>query len=126
MATQIATSVALVCLAGIHSAMQAVWIYWAYMAVQCMNEPGMYSLLMNSIPAHEHNSASAATFFVSSLSQIIASTAAGAAFVRFGYPPVLAVIAGLAVVSSVLFRRLPVVKSALSYEPSVAMNNDVI
>lgn len=121
MATQIATSVALVCLAGIHSATQVIWIYWVYTAAQCMNEPGMYSLLMNSIPAQEHNSASASTFFVSSLSQIIASTAAGAAFVRFGYPPVLAVIAGLAVISAVLFRRLPVVKPAPFYEAAAAI-----
>jgi len=108
MVTQLATAVALACLAGTHTALYAAWIYWAYMAAQCMNEPGMYSLLMDSVPVQEHNGASASTFFVSSLSQLVASTATGVALVRFGYSSVLAVTAGLAVVAAVLFRRLPV------------------
>lgn len=108
MLTQLATSVALVCLAGVHTVIQAAGIYWIYMAVQCMNEPGMYSLLMDSIPVQEHSGASASTFFVSSVSQVIASAATGAALVRFGYSPVLGVIAGLAVVAALLFQRLSV------------------
>ena len=106
MLTQLATAVALVCLAGVHTVLEAAWIYWIYMAVQCMNEPGMYSLLMDSIPVQEHNGASASTFFVSSVSQVIASAATGVALVRFGYSPVLAVIAVLAIVAAILFRRL--------------------
>ncbi len=120
MVTQIATAVALACLAGVHTATQAAWIYWAYMAVQCMNEPGMYSLLMDSIPVQEHSGASASTFFVSSLSQVIASTVTGAALVRFGYSAVLAVIAGLAVVAAMLFRCLPVTRQILPNENIVS------
>lgn len=107
MLTQLATAITLACLAGTHTAAYAAWIYWAYMAVQCMNEPGIYSLLMDSIPVQEHNGASASTFFVSSLSQLVASTATGITLVRFGYSSVLAAIAGLAVVAAILFRRLP-------------------
>ncbi len=123
MVTQLATAAVLACLACAHTALYAVWIYWAYMAVQCMNEPGIYSMLMDSIPAQEHNGASASTFFVSSLSQLVASTATGVMLVRFGYSSVLAVIAGLAVVAALLFRRLPVPGPTLADEnrvPAVA------
>ena len=71
-----------------------------------MNEPGIYSLLMDRIPAHEHNGASAATFFVGAASQAIASCSMGAAIIRFGYSSALAVIAALAVLSAIAFRRL--------------------
>lgn len=114
MVTQLATAAALACLASIHTVTQASWIYWIYMAFQCMNEPGMFSLLMDSIPTHEHNGASASTFFVSSLSQVVASTATGVALVRFGYSSVLAGIAGLAVVAAILFRQLPVTEQIVS------------
>jgi len=107
MITQLATAASLASLASVHTAAQAACIYWIYMAAQCMNEPGMYSLLMDSIPSKEHSGASASTFFVSSISQVVASAATGMALVRFGYSPVLAVIAGLAVIAALLFRRLP-------------------
>lgn len=106
MFTQLATAAALAGLAAVHSVAQAIWIYWIYMAFQSMNEPGIYSLLMNGVPVNERNSASASTFFVSSLSQAVASTATGVALVRFGYSSVLAVIAGLAVIAAVLFHGL--------------------
>ena len=76
------------------------------MAFQSMNEPGIYSLLMERSPEHERNSASALTFFVSAAAQAIASLAVGAAIVRFGYSAMLGVIAALAVVAAILFRRL--------------------
>jgi MFS family permease len=106
MLTQLATAGTLALLATLHTAAGAAWIFWAYMAFQCMNEPGIYSLLMDRIPPGEHNGASAATFFVSAASQSVASAAMGAAIVRFGYSPALGVIAGLAVVAAILFGRL--------------------
>ena len=106
MLTQLATAGTLALLATMHTAQQAAWIYWAYMAFQCMNEPGIYSLLMDRIPPGAHNGASAATFFVSAASQSVASAAMGAAIVRFGYAPALGVIAGLAALAALLFRRL--------------------
>jgi MFS family permease len=106
MFTQLATAASLGGLACIHTAEPAAWVYWAYMAFQSMNEPGIYSLLMERSPEHERNSASALTFFVSAGAQAIASLAVGAAIVRFGYSAMLGVIAALAVVAAILFRRL--------------------
>jgi Major Facilitator Superfamily len=108
--TQIATAAALASLAwihpGSHSAARAAWVYAAYMAVQYMNEPGIFSLLMEQIPLSQRSSASASTFFVTSACQAVASATVGAAIVRFGYSVVLLGIAGLAVMATVLFGRL--------------------
>jgi hypothetical protein len=108
--TQIATAAALASLAWIHpgpqSAARAAWVYAAYMAVQYMNEPGIYSLLMDQIPLSQRSSASASTFFVTSACQAVASATVGAAIVRFGYSAVLLGIAGLAVAATGLFGRL--------------------
>jgi MFS family permease len=106
MLTQLATAASLVWLSATHSAQLACYIYWAYMAVQCMNEPGIFSMLMAQTPEHQRSRASAATFFVSSASQAAASLVLGAAIVRFGYPLSIAAIAVLAVLAAVLFRRL--------------------
>jgi len=107
MLTQLATAAALVSLASTRTAVPAECVYWIYMGVQYMNEPGIYSLLMDRIPAGERNGASASTFFVNGASQAIASAAMGAAILRFGYSAALSVIGALAVVAAVLFRRLP-------------------
>lgn len=111
MLAQLATATTLASLSVTHISSHAAWIYWAYMAAQCMSEPGMFSLLMDAIPAHDHNGASASTFFVSAISQLIASAVTGVALERFGYSLVLASIAGLAIIASILFRRLPITKS---------------
>jgi MFS family permease len=106
MLTQFATAVSLVWLSVVHSAQIAIYIYWAYMAVQCMNEPGIFSLLMASTPEHQRSRASAATFFVFSASQAAASLVLGTAIVRFGYSYSIAAIAALAALAAILFRRL--------------------
>jgi MFS family permease len=107
MLTQLATAASLAGLACIQTATQAAWVYWGYMAFQSMNEPGIYSLLMERSPEGERNRASARTFFVSAVAQAVASLTVGAAIVRFGYPVMLGVIAVLAAVAAILFRRLP-------------------
>jgi MFS family permease len=108
--TQLATAAALASLAlihpGSHGGTPAVWVYPVYMAMQFMNEPGIYSLLMDQIPPGERSSASASTFFVSNACQAMASAAMGVAIVRFGYSPALLAIAGLAVMATLLFARL--------------------
>ncbi len=108
--TQLATAAALASLALIHSGpyggTSAIWVYPVYMAMQFMNEPGIYSLLMDKIPPEERSSASASTFFVSSGCQAIASAAMGIAIARFGYSATLLGIAGLAVAATLLFARL--------------------
>jgi hypothetical protein len=108
--TQLATAAAMASLAlihpGPHGGTPALWVYPVYMAVQFMNEPGIYSLLMDQIPPGERSSASASTFFVSNACQAMASAAMGAAIVRFGYSAALFGIAGLAVAATLLFARL--------------------
>jgi MFS family permease len=104
--TQLATAAALASLALIHRGTLAAWVYPIYMAVQYMNEPGIFSLLMDQIPASERSSASASTFFVTYGCQAIASTAMGWAIVRIGYSATLFCVAGLAVGATVLFGRL--------------------
>jgi len=71
-----------------------------------MNEPGIYSLLMDQIPPSERSGASASTFFVSYACQAIASAAMGAGIFRFGYSAALLAVAGLAVAATLLFGRL--------------------
>jgi MFS family permease len=104
--TQIATAAALAFLAFIRGSTAAVWLYAAYMAIQYMNEPGIYSLLMDQISPGERSNASASTFFVTSACQALASAVMGAAIVRFGYPPVLLGIALLALAATAMFGRL--------------------
>ena len=107
MLTQLTTAAMLLALARAHTLAQAAWLYCAYMASQCMNEPGIYSLLMDRVPSNERNAASSYTFFINATSQIVASTAVGFSIVRFGYSAVLCAIASLAVVAALLFWRLP-------------------
>jgi MFS family permease len=120
--TQLATAAALASLAlihpGPHGGAPALWLYPIYMAMQFMNEPGIYSLLMDRIPPGERSSASASTFFVSNACQAIASASMGAAIVRFGYSPALLGIAGLAVAATVLFARLSGSEAAPAPDPS--------
>jgi hypothetical protein len=78
------------------------------MAVQYMNEPGIFSMLMSLTPEHQRSRASAATFFVPSASQAIASFAMSVAIVRFGYSYSFAVLA------AILFRRLTREESQVS------------
>ena len=106
MLTQFATAACLAWLSLAHSAQLASYIYWGYMAVQCMNEPGIFSMLMAHTPEHQRSRASAATFFVSSAAQAAASLAIGAAIVRFGYSSSIAALAVLAFLAAILFRRI--------------------
>jgi len=106
MYTQIATALALGCLAAVPIASAAVVMYTGYMAFQWMSEPGMYSLLMSEVAPSERSGASALNFFVISLASAIAAAAAGQGFARFGYPQVMGITAALAVVAAVAFRLL--------------------
>ena len=107
MTTQLTVAAALVLLSASHAETQVAVIYWIYMSAQSMNEPGIYNLLMDQIPAAEHNGASAAAFFVSGIAQAVASLATGAAIVRFGYSVALIAAALLAAMAAILFGRLP-------------------
>jgi MFS family permease len=115
--TQIATALALASMALIPraplGATPALWIYAVYIAIQYMNEPGIFSLLMEQMPPGERSSASASTFFVTSACQSIASATMGIAIVRFGYPAVLLGVASVAVAATGLFGRLSALPASL-------------
>jgi predicted MFS family arabinose efflux permease len=103
---QIATAVALGCLSVIPGAGTAALVYVGFMAFQWMSEPGMYSLLMNSVTPSERSGASAMNFLVISAAQAVVAFVAGNGFARFGYPAVIGMTAGLALLTALLFRLL--------------------
>ena len=103
---QIATALSLGLLATAPGARSAAIIYTGFMAFQWMSEPGMETLLMNEISPTERSGASALNLLVISSAQAVVAVIAGASFARFGYPPVLAAIGIVALISAVLFRGL--------------------
>lgn len=102
--TQIATAASLFGLAAARESSAATIIYMVYVAFQWMNEPGLFSLLMNQVSTAERTGASAMNFLVMNASQAVAATIAGSWFVRFGYPFVLSATAAVALLAAVLFR----------------------
>jgi len=104
--TQLATALMLALLGPAPTAVVAIALYAAYSSVQYMTEPGVYSSLMNHVPAGQRSGASALNFLVVFGSQALAATFAGAVVACYGYPPMLAGAAGLAVVAAWLFSRL--------------------
>ncbi len=103
---EMATALGLVALAAAGGAMWAAAAYASYMAFQYMSEPGMFTLLMDSVPAGERNGASALNFLVSFAGQAIAASVSGWMLARFGYPPVLAAGAFICVAAAFLLRAL--------------------
>jgi hypothetical protein len=106
MFAQLATAVCLGWLAFGPSGLGAPMAYAAYTGFLWMTEPGIYGLLMNHMAPAEQSGASALNFLVVFGSQAIAAAAAGASLARFGYPTVLAVTGGVAVVAAFMFRLL--------------------
>jgi predicted MFS family arabinose efflux permease len=82
-------------------------MFATYTAFQWMSEPGMNTLLMDSVRVQEQSGASALMMLVMFAAQFAASFAGGAGIARFGYPVVLACAAGLAAVAALAFRWLP-------------------
>ena len=106
-ATQIATAVALACLAASQDARLAVALYLSFSALQWMSSPGLYNLLMSRTPERDRSSAAAAmTLFCNAILQAGATALAGMLFTQFGYPRVLVGIAVLALLVALLFGTL--------------------
>ena len=105
-AMQLATALMLALLAPASVALAAGALYAAYLSFQYMSEPGIYSALMNQVPPSQHSGASALNFLIVFGSQAVAASAAGAVVTRYGYPPMLAAAAALAVVAAWMFSRL--------------------
>jgi len=112
--TQGMTALMLFALARIETPLFAGWLYWGYMASQCMNEPGIYSLLMERVPEAGRGGASSYTFFVAAASQIVASAGVGILVVRLGYSAVLCAAAALGIVAAALFWRLAASPAAVA------------
>jgi MFS family permease len=115
---ELATAVGLFALAAAGGPMWAAGAYIGFMMFQYMSEPGMFTLLMDSVPAGERNSASALNFLVSFGGQAIAAAAAGWMLARFGYPPVLTAGAVICVAAAFLLRALLVKREPTA--PAVA------
>jgi MFS family permease len=84
----------------------AVLAYTSYMAFQWMSEPGLNTLLMNHVKERERGGASALNYLVAFSAQALAAFAAGSLLTSFGYGPVLAGAAALAVLAAALFQLL--------------------
>lgn len=113
--TQVATSLMLFALAASTHPNAATASYIGFTAFQWMNEPGLYSLLMNMVPEKKTSGASASNDLVISATQTLAATLAAGAFSRYGYGTTLRGIALIALVAAALFwsfRRHLVVNSS--------------
>jgi len=104
--TQLGTAVMLFLLSSTISPIPAMTLYVFFCAFQWMNGPGVYSLLMNSVALGDRESASASNTLVSAASQAVAAMFFGAAFAHYGYPVIIRVIAGIAVLAAFLFSGL--------------------
>jgi predicted MFS family arabinose efflux permease len=118
--TQMGAAILLLALASSASPLAAIAAYVCFSAVQWMNEPGLYSLLMSMVPAEARSGASASNSLVMSASQAIAATLAGSAFVRYGYPAALRGIAVIALLAASLFWNL---QSRAQRESSPALHD---
>jgi MFS family permease len=106
MAAQLATALAVGLLASGRGVLRAEVIYCVFMAAQHMCGPGIQSLLMDRVAPEERSGGAALNFLVISIAQAAAAALAGAAFARFGYPPVLVGIAVATFGAALAFRIL--------------------
>ena len=102
--TQLAACLCLCLLAIVGSPLAAAVIYIGLSAFQWMNEPGLYSLLMDNVPAEQRGGASASNSLVMSISLLIAAALAGWAFDRYGYPATLLCVSIIALFAALFFR----------------------
>lgn len=111
---ELATAFGLLALATAAGPIWAAAAYTGFMAFQYMSEPGMFTVLMESVAPGERNGASALNFLVTFAGQAVAAAVAGSMLARFGYPPVLAAGAAIAVAAAFLFRALVAQPAAAS------------
>jgi MFS family permease len=103
----LATALALGGLAAGPVGIAAAAVFMAYTSCQWMTDPGVNTLLMDSVHEQERTGAAALMMLVSFAAQLVASFAGGAAIAKFGYSSILACSAGLAAVAAAAFRTLP-------------------
>jgi MFS family permease len=103
---EFATGITLLGLAAARGPIWAALGYTAFMMAQYMSEPGMFTFLMEGVPATQRSTASALNMMVMFGGQAVAAAAGGGLIARFGYPPVLAVAAVICGAAALLFRSL--------------------
>ena len=99
--SQVATSMSLFAFASFLSGPWMLLSFSAYSLFQYMNEPGIYTLLMNNVAPEQQSSAAAWNFFVICAAQSVAALIAGMLIARLGYAVVLSSAAALMGVSGV-------------------------
>ena len=90
----------------------AISFYLLYFAAQYMSGPGIYTMLMDSVPEEERSTASAVQNLSGALCQAATQAITGVSIVAFGYAPVLIAIAGVGLLTALLFLGLRVPNSA--------------
>jgi len=85
------------------SAFFAIGFYLLYFATQFMCEPGIYKMLMDSIPEAEQSNASAAQNICGAVCQAGTAAITGTCIVKFGYESVLLTDAVIAVLAALYF-----------------------
>ena len=110
-AAQSATALCFLLLASFSHSAIASSVYVTLTALQWMNEPGIYSMLMSIAPEEHRGGASASMSFTLSSSQLVAAVTAGWAFKNFGYPPTFCAIAIIAIMAAGMFAVNPKPKS---------------
>jgi predicted MFS family arabinose efflux permease len=103
---QFATAMSLAGLAIWSGAATASFAYGAYIVFQYMSEPGVFALLMNSVPVAQRAGISALNMIVIFAAQAAAASLSGVLITRFGYPPVLTVASLTCAAAALLFRGL--------------------
>jgi predicted MFS family arabinose efflux permease len=105
-AMQLATALSLAALATWTGAAPASVAFGAYTLSQYMSEPGVFALLMNSVPVAQRAGVSALNMIVIFGAQAIAASVAGVLITRFGYPPVLTIASLICGIAALLFLGL--------------------
>lgn len=121
--SQILAAALLGMLALMTGALPAAVVYVVFTGFLWMAQPGLFSLLMDSVAPSEQAGASSLNFFVISLVQAFAVTITGAAFSRFGYPAVLAALTTVAFVTAFSFWGLLGRRSSLIRRQAGALMN---
>jgi predicted MFS family arabinose efflux permease len=103
---QLLAALSLAGLAMWSEAIPASVAYGGYVAFQYMSEPGVFALLMNSVPVAQRAGVSALNMIVILAAQAAAASVAGVLITRFGYPPVVTAASLTCAAAALLFRSL--------------------
>jgi MFS family permease len=119
---QLLSAVALACIAASGGQVTAAFAYGAYMVLQNMSEPGMFTYLMESVPESERSGVSALNFLVASSTQAVAAVISGVLLRRLGYPTVLVLAAVVCAIAGILIRSLAAKPSSMPLAAEAAEN----